>query len=131
MRNIIGKDSGIEIYSTILLSGFMSDSDSPPQKEVKAQEDVESRRKFLKVSAVAGVSVAALAAGINFLPSIAAAAKSSTSSNASPDASTSTNNPLIVVINGDELDVYQGENKYISTDPLFARSITSQVNARI
>jgi hypothetical protein len=118
----------------------MSSTDSHPVSEEKLDEanngigtdsGIESRRKFLKVSAVAGATVAAMAAGLNFLPSITAAAKSSSSSSDLSTNNSDSSNPLIVVINADTLDVYQGESKYTSTDLLFTRSISSQIRARI
>lgn len=104
-------------------------SDSPQSKEENL-DNVESRRKFLKVSAAAGATVAALAAGVHFMPSLAQAGKD-LQSKLNFENTHPLNDALILVIRGGELDVYQGENKYTSNDASFARSLSYSVRARM
>ena len=45
--------------------------------------------------------------------------------------SLSSGKPLILVLNGDSVDVYQGEAKFPLKDSVFAREIASRVNERV
>jgi hypothetical protein len=125
----------------------MSDHDIQPVREVLSPEeqqnepDVESRRKFLKVSVAAGAAVAAVAAGVHFMPSIQSAissksmaAKLSTPGDSVAAAivpSTSQGDALILVVEGDKISVYKGEDKYVSSDAVLAHSIATSVKDRI
>jgi flagellar basal body-associated protein FliL len=107
-----------------------------PEDQDQAQiNDEPSRRKFLKVSVVAGATVAALAAGAGMIPKLASGAATATAASASsPKAesvSFSSREPLIVVLKGDSMDVYQGESKFPVQDSTLAREIASKVNVRI
>ncbi len=90
----------------------------------------------MKVSAVAGATVAALAAGAGMLPKLASSAVTpnagtSASSAKAEVVSLSKGEPLILVLNGDAVDVYQGQTKFPLRDSVFAREIASHVNERI
>jgi hypothetical protein len=104
---------------------------------VQIQDEGPSRRNFLKVSAVAGATVAALAAGAGMLPKLASSAATSagtsaTSSSAKAEVvSVSKGEPLILVLNGESVDVYQGQTKFPLKDSSFAREIAAHVNERI
>lgn len=104
--------------------------DSAQSKEEENLDSIESRRKFLKVSAAAGATVAALAAGVHFMPSLAKAGKD-LQSKLNFENTTLSADALILVIRDGQLDVYQGENKYTSNDASFARSLSSSVRARM
>jgi hypothetical protein len=109
----------------------MSDSDRSNKKEEEGnEENLESRRKFLKVSVAAGATVAALAAGVGFMPNLVSAEKGLESKLAAESGST-TGEAMIVVIRGAQMDVYQGESKYTSNDASFASSLSSSVRARM
>jgi hypothetical protein len=105
-------------------------------EDQKMIDEGPSRRTFLKVSAVAGATVAVIAAGASVIPKIASsAAKSSVAAAvAKPEARStlaSSSKPLIVVVNGDTLDVYQGESKFPIQDSSLAREIASRVSAKM
>jgi hypothetical protein len=104
------------------------------------EEEEPSRRTFLKVSAVAGASVAAVAAGASMIPKISALTpgsikpaeeKSSERKAAISSASSMTGEPLILVIQGQDVDVYSGENKFPIKDSALARELTSRVAAKV
>ena len=107
---------------------------SEDQKQV---EDEPSRRTFLKVSAVAGAAVAAVAAGAGMIPKIASSAtKPSAAALAAPKpeakaTSTSAREPLILVLRGDSLDVYKGQSKIAIQDSDLAGKIASHVAAKM
>jgi hypothetical protein len=114
----------------------MSDNDT----QLPAQEPgVESRRKFLKVSVAAGAAVAAVAAGVHFAPSLNSAAKSTglaanaplTEALAMPRITGQSSDAMILVIDGDQIAVYKGEDKYVSSDRFFASQIVSAVRERL
>jgi Rieske Fe-S protein len=99
-----------------------------------------SRRTFLKVSAVAGATVAAIAAGASMLPKMAAsgaaAAKTATSANKAEAETTvstvaSQSDPLILVVRGDAVDVYRGESKIAMQDSTLAKELSARVAAKI
>ena len=100
-------------------------------------KDDPSRRNFLKVSMVAGATVAALAAGAGMLPKLASSAATTGASAASTSAakqeqvSLSSGEPLILVLRGDAVDVYQGQAKFPLKDSVLAREIASRVNERV
>ena len=111
---------------------------SMPEDNVQIQEEGSSRRNFLKVSAVAGATVAALAAGAGMLPKLASSAATTTNAAAASASSAkaevvsvSKGEPLILVLNGDSVDVYQGQTKFPLRDSVFAREIATHVNDRI
>jgi hypothetical protein len=110
---------------------------SVDQDQVQVKDDEPSRRNFLKVSVVAGATVAALAAGAGMLPKLASSAATSGATAASASSakqeqvSLSSGKPLILVLNGDSVDVYQGEAKFPLKDSVFAREIASRVNERV
>jgi TAT (twin-arginine translocation) pathway signal sequence len=98
------------------------------------ENDEPSRRTFLKVSAVAGVAVAAVAAGAGMIPKLASSAAKSSAVVAKPEAkaaSMASKEPLILVLNGDSLDVYRGENKFPIQDSALSREIASRVASRM
>ena len=104
---------------------------SEDQKQVN---DQPSRRTFLKVSAVAGAAVAAVAAGAGMIPQSASSAAKSSAVVSKPEPSAtsmSAKEPLILVLKGDSLDVYRGESKFPIQDSALAREIASHVAARI
>lgn len=114
----------------------MTDTENQHPEGVVAEEKttsgVDSRRRFLKVSMAAGATVAVMAAGVNFIPALASAAKPNPlGSNTPAVPSTSSSDPLILVLEGDSLSVYNGENKYTTNDILFARQISSSVRSRL
>jgi len=103
-------------------------------EDQKQVEDEPSRRTFLKVSAVAGVAVAAVAAGAGIIPKIASIAAKFSAAVAKPEVkatSISSREPLILVLNGDSMDVYRGESKFPIQDSALAREIASHVAARM
>ena len=103
---------------------------SEDQKQVN---DEPSRRTFLKVSAVAGVAVAAVAAGAGIIPKMASSAEKSSTA-VKPEvkaAAISSREPMILVLKGDSLDVYSGENKFPIQDSALAREIASHVAAKM
>ena len=110
---------------------------SVDQDQVQVKDDEPSRRNFLKVSVVAGATVAALAAGAGMLPKLASraattgASAAAASSTKQEQVSLSSGKPLILVLNGDSVDVYQGEAKFPLKDSVFAREIASRVNERV
>ncbi len=119
----------------------MPDTDIQPAREVVTEDpSVESRRKFLKVSVAAGAAVAAVAAGVHFMPSLESSAKSKVLSSklASTEAalasivpSRASSDAMILVIDGDLVSLYKGEDKYVTNDLAFARQISSAVRERL
>jgi secreted PhoX family phosphatase len=112
----------------------MSDTD------IHADEpDVESRRKFLKVSVAAGATVAAVAAGVHFMPQLASAAQSKVHAMkvsegdavASLVPATSYGDALVLVVEGDRVSLYKGEDKYVTNDASFAKQLSSSVKERL
>jgi hypothetical protein len=116
--------------------------------EVQQQEDdlrvaseEPSRRTFLKVSAVAGATVAAIAAGASMIPKIAGSTSAAKSAGAKSEgearpvsafaAASTSAEPLIVVVRGEAVDVYRGETKFPIVDRSLARDLTSRVAAKI
>jgi anaerobic selenocysteine-containing dehydrogenase len=98
------------------------------------ENDEPSRRTFLKVSAVAGAAVAAVAAGAGMIPKLASSAAKSSAVVSKPELKTtsmSVKEPLILVLKGDSLDVYRGQNKFPIKDSALAREIASHVAARM
>jgi hypothetical protein len=107
--------------------------DEKKQSEVgnaSDKEAIESRRKFLKTSVVAGAAAAVLVSGAAFVPKIASTAMSS-ADNESTSTSINSKDPLVVIIDGEKLNVYQGEKKFPVSDPSLARDITSSVKRRV
>jgi secreted PhoX family phosphatase len=117
----------------------MSESDTLSVTSAADESSVQSRRKFLKVSMAAGAAVAAVAAGVHFMPSLESAVKSKSlaAKAASGEVlgvfapSTSSSEAMILVIEGESISVYKGEDKYVSKDPSFARQITSSIKERL
>jgi hypothetical protein len=119
----------------------MLDTDIQPTREVVTEDpSVESRRKFLKVSVAAGAAVAAVAAGVHFMPSLESSAKSKAFASelapaeaalASVVPSRASSDAMILVIEGDLISLYKGEDKYVTNDLSFARQISSAVRARL
>ena len=106
-------------------------------KENESEDQDPSRRTFLKVSAAAGAAVAALVAGANFIPTLSSAAKSAaTTPPESPAASSVPNadasgEPLIVVLRGNNVDIYKGESKFPVSDANLSRQLTSALRGRM
>lgn len=117
----------------------MTDTDIQPVREVITEDpETESRRKFLKVSVAAGAAVAAVAAGVHFMPSLSSSAKSKAlASKASGGEalafvpSAPSNDAMVLLIEGDQISVYKGEDKYVSNDRSFASQIASAVKERL
>ncbi|MGI0080516.1 MAG: twin-arginine translocation signal domain-containing protein [Nitrososphaerales archaeon] len=106
--------------------------ESQQSVENDSEKKVESRRTFLKTSVAAGAAVAVLATGAHFLPTMTSAAMSANANNKSGSSSAiNSNDPLVVIVKGEKLDVYQGENKYPIDDSSLARQITSNLKSRI
>jgi hypothetical protein len=105
----------------------------------KVTNEEPSRRTFLKVSAVAGATVAAIAAGASVIPKIAstgaAAAKSASNGKEEAEApavtSAVSSDPLIMVVRGDAVDVYRGESKVAVQDATLAKELTSRIAAKV
>ena len=114
---------------------------SEEQGAQRVANEEPSRRTFLKVSAVAGATVAAIAAGASMIPKIAATGASAiksasagkvSGSEAAPSVASSTSGePLILVVRGDAVDIYRGESKYPIQDSALARELKSRVAAKI
>ena len=123
-------------FRYILLIGFAAPM-SVENDQAQIKDEDPSRRNFLKVSMVAGATVAALAAGAGMLPKLASSAAStgasaaSTSTAKQEQVSLSSGEPLILVLRGDSVDVYQGQAKFPLKDSVFAREIASRVNERV
>ena len=100
-----------------------------------------SRRTFLKVSAVAGATVAAIAAGASMIPKIASsgatAVKSASASGKAESEATAMStaalsaDPLILVVRGEAVDVYRGESKVAVQDASLAKDLTSRIAAKM
>ena len=112
----------------------MSDTD------IHADEpDVESRRKFLKVSVAAGATVAAVAAGVHFMPQLASAAQSKVQATKVSEGEAvqslvpgvSSGDEIVLVVEGNRVSLYKGEDKYVTNDSSFARQLTSSVKERL
>jgi len=108
------------------------------QADLKVTSEGEpSRRTFLKVSAVAGATVAAIAAGASVIPKIASAgakavpAKTEVEKTATGVTTTSSADPLILVVRGETVDVYRGETKIAMQDSSLARELSARVAAKI
>jgi anti-sigma factor RsiW len=114
---------------------------SEEQDDPRVANQEPSRRTFLKVSAVAGATVAAIAAGASMIPKMAAsgaAAVKTTSAGKKTEieaqamgSSVSSSEPLILVVRGEQVDVYRGENKFPIKDSFLARDLASRVAAKI
>lgn len=111
---------------------------SEDTEEMRVASEEPSRRTFLKVSAVAGATVAAVAAGASMLPKISAASRVSKSAPMEEKTegerkaiSSTSKDPLILVIQGQSVDVYSGENKFPIQDSALARDLTSRVSAKV
>jgi len=113
---------------------------SEEQEDPRVANQEPSRRTFLKVSAVAGATVAAIAAGASVIPKMAAsggaavktsAGKTETEAPALSSSLSSSSEPLILVVRGEAVDVYRGENKFPIQDSALARDLTSRVAAKI
>ena len=112
---------------------------SQDQDRTEIKDEDPSRRNFLKVSMVAGATVAALAAGAGAIPKLASRAATASSTSAASvgsvsqaeSATASAKEPLILVLNGDSVDAYQGESKFPIKDSVLAREIASRVGERI
>jgi len=99
-----------------------------------------SRRTFLKVSAVAGATVAAIAAGASVIPKIASSATAvkSASATGKPESEATTTlaaalsvDPLILVVRGEAVDVYRGESKVAVQDASLAKELASRISAKM
>jgi hypothetical protein len=110
----------------------MSDSKEGISEDSNENEAFDSRRNFLKASVAVGATAAVLATGAHLIPTVGAAAKS-IKNEADKTAFTTPNSkePLVVSIQGDNVDVYQGETKVPLKDPSLARQITSTVKSKI
>jgi len=105
----------------------------------RVTDEEPSRRTFLKVSAVAGATVAAIAAGASVIPKIAstgaAAVKSASSGKEEAEVPVVTSavsaDPLIMVVRGDAVDVYRGESKVAVQDATLAKELTSRIAAKV
>jgi hypothetical protein len=104
----------------------------------KVPNEEPSRRTFLKVSAVAGASVAAIAAGAGVIPKLASsgAIKAASADKAetrgdAPIAVSSSSDPLILVLRTGAIDVYRGESKIAIQDSSLARELTARVTAKL
>ncbi len=112
---------------------------SEDQGDQRVTNEEPSRRSFLKVSAVAGATVAAIAAGASMIPKIAASASAMKASSSAKKAETASSvssaaastDPLILVVQGDAVDVYRGESKIAMQDSTLAKEISSRIAAKI
>jgi len=112
---------------------------SEEQEDPRVANQEPSRRTFLKVSAVAGATVAAIAAGASVIPKMAASGAAAVKTSAgkteteAPALSShlSSSEPMILVVRGEAVDVYRGENKFPIQDSALARDLTSRVAAKI
>ena len=105
---------------------------SEDQGDQRVTNEEPSRRSFLKVSAVAGATVAAIAAGASMIPKIAASAMKASSSAKKAETTSSVSStapstdPLILVVQGDAVDVYRGESKIAMQDSSLAHYLLFQ-----
>jgi len=101
-------------------------------KEDPERQRIESRRNFLKVSVAAGATVGALAAAGNLVPTVSAATSAKSlgdTGSRGAVASIDSNQPLVISVKGDKVEVYQGETKTPIVDASLARKIASTVRA--
>jgi len=107
-------------------------------------EDSPSRRKFLKVSAVAGAAAAAtVVAGAHFLSASNALQSTSTKGSSelargSPIKASSRSSSafsgdqrMFVVVKGNALEIYRGMERYEVRDESFASFFTSAIRGKI
>ncbi len=100
------------------------------QTHEQDEDSAPSRRKFLKVSVLAGATVATLATGASLLPGVNAVAASRLQSELSP-STTQVGTPMIVVIKNGTLDIYQGENAFQIADSSLASQLSGQLLSRV
>jgi len=112
---------------------------SEEEADQRVANEEPSRRTFLKVSAVAGATVAAIAAGASMIPKITAsgagAIKSTSGSKVSGAEKSATSSayaadPVILVMRGDAVDIYRGESKLSVQDSSLASELKSRVAAK-
>ena len=119
-RERLGNNSGIRLYNQNLSIAGMS----RPSEE---KENLPpSRRKFLKASVIAGATAAAVAAGAAVVPGFTSAAKKQLAQEFSKPLA-SKNDPIVVVIKGEELNIMQGERGVLVKDSSLASEISSQL----
>jgi len=98
------------------------------EEENSEQNLPPSRRKFLKVSAIAGATVAAVAVGASVVPGFTSAAKEKLSNEISPQQLSSNSDPIMVVVKGEELNIMQGERGVVVKNSGLASRISSEIN---
>jgi len=105
-------------------------------------DDSPSRRKFLKVSAVAGAAAAAtVVAGAHLIPATTALTSSARIATPPVSGEKSKQSPsyvksgktgqMIVVVDGDAVHVYQGESTFQIKDESFNRFFSSALRGKI
>ena len=105
-------------------------------------DDSPSRRKFLKVSAVAGAAAAAtVVAGAHLIPATTALTTSTRMVTPPVSGEKSKQSPsyvqsgktdqMIVVVDGDAVHVYQGESTFQIKDESFNRFFSSALRGKI
>ncbi len=96
------------------------------QPSEKKEKQPPSRRKFLKVSVIAGATAAAVAAGAAVIPGFTSAAKNQLAKEFSTSQA-SKNDPIVVVIKGEELEIMQGQRGVQVKNSGLASEIASQL----
>jgi hypothetical protein len=126
-----------EIWVIAKITRIASDGNMSSEVQSDQVKLDPNRRKFLKISLVAGAAAAAATVvGAGAIKGLASSPKSLPEKEQAKESASlmqraSNGHPMILVVNGGRVEILQGAKGFVVEDSSFASEITSKVKGRM